>query len=752
MAIQKKVIGKLPVPRGEYKEGTSYGELNLVTRYGSTYMSKHDNNTTAPATLSEDGKVVVNTNDWEVYADASGAYEVEEKLTELENKIEESKELTAILDGSAKNIVFYKNQNKIPSIIQDKLFISVKEGIEKLKEFPFSIYSIDESFGLVESFSIKNGNLTYISQYEAIIDIDNIDFYGIVIGISSANQLSNGEIKIELSSFKLEKNISISDWTFNNVVKIKSETEVYEANVEGSTEAIFAFRELLEKNKKYLVRLVTDSNIVDARISDGGNLSENNLSKYFSVVDTSSITNYFQVYLRLDKIAPVKMQWCLYSLRNEVILKLYDSDIELLNNNITQTNENSSSISQIKNEIYSKEDTIIDSYSKEDFTEKGILKSDGSFESKPTDQYYVTDFIELGEANKIKFSGMLSFGGGVSICFYAENNYESFIESITQENGDAYFPQGAKYIKAGYTPWASNIFVSLIKETLSNNSRIEVIDRKINGTKVIILDKSGNGDYTEIDDAIDNANDSADSPTTIIVMPGTYIAKQKDSTYRQRKNNRYLNIIGVNKHQCIISNSNGAYTEGVDYVDNSCLSFAGNCLIKNLTVKSTHENYDSETHGDGWCRAYCIHVDSNMDNDNTFEVNNCILINDHHACVGIGGRSNTIIKFTDCEIEHSSIYDYWEFSAPFFIHEVNGLTNFKFIAERLKLKSDTHEGFNIQYNSLGGGEYAYVCEFINNILKLPIGKKAISSNNTILLGDFSYGNNYQELNNTQLVE
>ena len=81
MATQKKVLGKLPVPRGEYVAGTGYGKYNLVTLYGSTYMSKEDSNNTPPATLSDNGKVVVNTEKWKVFADASLSYESGQKIT-----------------------------------------------------------------------------------------------------------------------------------------------------------------------------------------------------------------------------------------------------------------------------------------------------------------------------------------------------------------------------------------------------------------------------------------------------------------------------------------------------------------------------------------------------------------------------------------------------------------------------------------------------------------------------------------------
>lgn len=70
MATITEIIGRLPVPRGEYSSGTTYYQYNLVQYLGSTYMSKTDDNTTAPATKDSTGKVTVNPN-WTVWADAA---------------------------------------------------------------------------------------------------------------------------------------------------------------------------------------------------------------------------------------------------------------------------------------------------------------------------------------------------------------------------------------------------------------------------------------------------------------------------------------------------------------------------------------------------------------------------------------------------------------------------------------------------------------------------------------------------------
>ncbi len=66
MGITTKLnIGKIPISKGEYQEGTTYQRLNQVTMLGSTYQSKIDGNTSAPAQMGADGAVEnINTDKW----------------------------------------------------------------------------------------------------------------------------------------------------------------------------------------------------------------------------------------------------------------------------------------------------------------------------------------------------------------------------------------------------------------------------------------------------------------------------------------------------------------------------------------------------------------------------------------------------------------------------------------------------------------------------------------------------------------
>ena len=82
MANVTKLIGRVPVPRGEYQAGRTYYKYNLVQYEGSTYMSLTDGNTAAPATVGEDGRTTVGEN-WQVWSDASAVRFIENMLDEL---------------------------------------------------------------------------------------------------------------------------------------------------------------------------------------------------------------------------------------------------------------------------------------------------------------------------------------------------------------------------------------------------------------------------------------------------------------------------------------------------------------------------------------------------------------------------------------------------------------------------------------------------------------------------------------------
>ena len=89
-ATTKLNIGKIPISKGEYQEGTVYQRLNQVTMLGSTFQSIADDNVGyPPAEVRDDGKVyAINTDKWIIVANALGAYNAGSRIDKLAENTE----------------------------------------------------------------------------------------------------------------------------------------------------------------------------------------------------------------------------------------------------------------------------------------------------------------------------------------------------------------------------------------------------------------------------------------------------------------------------------------------------------------------------------------------------------------------------------------------------------------------------------------------------------------------------------------
>lgn len=166
----------------------------------------------------------------------------------------------------------------------------------------------------------------------------------------------------------------------------------------------------------------------------------------------------------------------------------------------------------------------------------------------------------------------------------------------------------------------------------------------------IIVDINGKGDYTSLQEAIDNAGDTISNQKTIIVLPGTYIMSTGNNDNKNLNSRRYLSIIGTDKNNCILRNDRGYYITGENYEDDACLRLAGNVYIANLTIISTDANYPSDKVANRHM-AYCIHADFSANAGDVMEINNCILINNHFACIGAGLKNDFTVKVVGCDLK-----------------------------------------------------------------------------------------------------
>lgn len=84
MANQRKLIGRLPVFKGEWSSLETYNKLNEVTLYGSSFRSKIDGNTYKPAELNGEGTGMTVNENWYVVANGTDAYLAGEKIASID--------------------------------------------------------------------------------------------------------------------------------------------------------------------------------------------------------------------------------------------------------------------------------------------------------------------------------------------------------------------------------------------------------------------------------------------------------------------------------------------------------------------------------------------------------------------------------------------------------------------------------------------------------------------------------------------
>ena len=146
----------------------------------------------------------------------------------------------------------------------------------------------------------------------------------------------------------------------------------------------------------------------------------------------------------------------------------------------------------------------------------------------------------------------------------------------------------------------------------------------------VTVDKNGNGDYTTIQEAIDNYNG-----TPIFVRNGIY------EEGRLECSDKDITIIGEDKYRTIIKNKNGLYEQ-------DCL-YCSNGVFSNLQFISEYVNGESTEIGQQ-NGAYAVHVDSNNQANGTCVFNDCIILSDFNASVGAGLRKNNTVEFNNCDL------------------------------------------------------------------------------------------------------
>ena len=169
-----------------------------------------------------------------------------------------------------------------------------------------------------------------------------------------------------------------------------------------------------------------------------------------------------------------------------------------------------------------------------------------------------------------------------------------------------------------------------VVESKELDNYVKKDELKIGTNSYIIVDKNGDGDYTSIQEALNNYNG-----IPLFVKNGIY------EEGRINCDDKTVVMIGEDKYRTIIKNKNGMYEE-------DCL-YCSNGVFSNLQFISEYVNGESTEIGQQ-NGAYAVHVDSNNQANGTCVFNDCIIISDFNAAVGGGLRKNNTVEFNNCDL------------------------------------------------------------------------------------------------------
>lgn len=146
--------------------------------------------------------------------------------------------------------------------------------------------------------------------------------------------------------------------------------------------------------------------------------------------------------------------------------------------------------------------------------------------------------------------------------------------------------------------------------------------------------------FERIQDAVDAAEDG----DTILIFPGIY----REAVDVQCKT---LTLMGTNRGLCILTHPNGNYlTPPLEM---------GSGTLMNLTIHATAQDKDANI----FAKAYAMHTDYDISENNSFLIRNVDFINEDYQAVGIGLRRNFLLRFENCRFLCDSGY------SAFFCHD-----------------------------------------------------------------------------------
>ena len=170
-----------------------------------------------------------------------------------------------------------------------------------------------------------------------------------------------------------------------------------------------------------------------------------------------------------------------------------------------------------------------------------------------------------------------------------------------------------------------------------------ISDMRVNAQedKIYYVRQDGTGDFTSIQDGVNQVEDGA----VLIITPGVYneSVTVTDKTIR---------LIGTNREKCIIMASAENYhniplTIGAGMVSN--LTIYGRNLSGEY-IQSVSLNENTVYEWQDTFPGYAIHIDQDYSYGRELIIDNCKVISDSNQCIGIGSRGKSTIQISNSEL------------------------------------------------------------------------------------------------------
>ena len=172
----------------------------------------------------------------------------------------------------------------------------------------------------------------------------------------------------------------------------------------------------------------------------------------------------------------------------------------------------------------------------------------------------------------------------------------------------------------------------------------------------IVVDVNGSGQFTDIQSAIDYANNTYNTvttPVTIFIKNGVYTVLPDAASpfYAINKGSNMISIRGEDRDHTIIRCTCTDTLQGV------ALNIGGQCTIENLTIENLADaTYTPATILPGNHRPYCLHNDAGVVDDSVSyytTVRNCKFYSECDTPVGAGMHENQTQRYENCEFIYS---------------------------------------------------------------------------------------------------